>query len=773
MLTRLLKADLARGAVVTATLTALIALAATLMSAGTSLVVDSLAATSRLSTQAKLPDLVQMHTGTVDSETIDQWAATRSDIADHEVIKTLPVPRQELTINGRNQSESYSEPAFVTSPKRLDLLLDDQGNPVDPRPGEVVLPIHYRAIEAADVGDTVTVTAGGRTTTLKVVGFARDAQMNAAMITSKRLVVSPKDFSALEQQISKPEYLIEFTLAGSARPGTVINSYKEAGLPSNGINISASMIQLMNSLNTMLIVAVALVVAIVLAVVAILALRYTVLAAIESDLAQIAVLKAIGAPHSRIRSLYVIKYLTLSAVGATVGYAAGQPLAAQLEAPTTLYLGTPPRTIWSVGIPILTVLVLAAIIVGFTWLSLRRIGRISTIEALHSGTSASLRPRRQRWRLSSVRRLPVQVWLGAREALRPSNTLLLGVLALCTFTMVLPTNVSSTLSDSRVATYLGAGRADLRIDVRTGVQDLAAVEKTVDSDPRVTRHTTMLRRSYKMSTATGGWQTALIDIGDHEAFPMEYLSGRAPTTDDEIALSYSQAQDAGTKEGATVTVQTADGDKDLTVTGVYQDITNNGHTAKATFDDGAPALWQIVYADAGSTQQASALAKQLSGEYPGIQAISMNQYAAQFFGATGSQVRVVTTLACAIALGLSFLITVLFTVLIVSRERPQIGVLMALGCTRRAVAGQYLIRFGLLALVGTALGLLGASALGSPAIGAVMASRGAPDLQLLPNWWLMGLVLPGALLATVVGAVALALRRLRTMPLTMTLTAGE
>ena len=151
----------------------------------------------------------------------------------------------------------------------------------------------------------------------------------------------------------------------------------------------------------------------------------------------------------------------------------------------------------------------------------------------------------------------------------------------------------------------------------------------------------------------------------------------------------------------------------------------------------------------------------------------MNQYAAQFFGATGSQVRVVTTLACAIALGLSFLITVLFTVLIVSRERPQIGVLMALGCTRRAVAGQYLVRFGLLALTGIALGLLGASALGSPAIGMVMASRGAPDLQLLPNWWLVGLVLPGALLATVVGAVALGLRRLRTMPSTTTLTTGE
>ncbi|WP_296536424.1 FtsX-like permease family protein [uncultured Actinomyces sp.] len=774
MLTRLLKADLARGTVVAATLTALIALASMLMSAGTSLVVDSLAATSRLSTQAKLPDLVQMHAGTVDSETIDQWAATRSDIADHEVIKTLPVPRQELTINGRNQSESYNEPAFVTSPKRLDLLLDDQGNPVDPKPGEVVLPIHYRAIEAANVGDTVTVTAGGRTTTLKVVGFARDAQMNAAMIPSKRLVISSEDFSTLEQQIAEPEYLIEFILADGARPGSVINSYKEeAGLPSNGQDLSASMIELANSLNTMLIVAVALVVAIVLAVVAMLALRYTVLAAIESDLAQIAVLKAIGAPHSRIRSLYVIKYLALSAVGATVGYAAGQPLATKLEAPTTLYLGTPPRTVWSVGIPILAVLVLAAVIVGFTWLSLRRIGRISAIEALRSGTSASLRPRRQRWRLSGVRRLPVQVWLGAREALRPSNALLLGVLALCTFTMVLPTNVSTTLSNPQVATYLGVGQADLRIDVRTGVQDLATVEKEIDSDPRVTQHTTVLRRSYKMSTSRGGWEPVIIDIGNHGAFPMKYISGHRPTTDDEVSLSYSQAKATGAKEGSTVTVQTADGDKDLTVTGVYQDITNNGKTAKATFDDGAPALWQVIYADTHSTGQASAFARDLNERYPGVQAIGMNQYASQFFGATGSQVHRITMMACAIALGLSFLITVLFTVLIVSRERPQLGVLLALGCTRGAIARQYLIRFGVLALTGIALGLLGSFTLGASAIGAVMSSRGAPDPQLLPNPWLVGLLLPGALLATVIGAVALALRRLRTMSLSTSLSTSE
>lgn len=46
----------------------------------------------------------------------------------------------------------------------------------------------------------------------------------------------------------------------------------------------------------------------------------------------------------------------------------------------------------------------------------------------------------------------------------------------------------------------------------------------------------------------------------------------------------------------------------------------------------------------------------------------MNQCAAQSFGATGSQARIAAALACAIALGLSFLITMLFTVPIASRE---------------------------------------------------------------------------------------------------------
>ena len=760
MLTRLLKADLARSAVVAATLTALIALAAALVSASTSLIVDTTSATTRLSQRAKAPDLIQMHTGQVSSREIDDWAATRSEITDHEVIKTLPVPRQELWINGASQADSYQEPAFVTAPQRIDLLLDEDGNPIHPGPGQVALPIHYRAVGAADVGDTITVDAGDWQMDLEVVGFLRDAQMNAPMVPSKRLVVSPEDFASLEEHISDPEYLIEFALADSARPRAVIDAYKEAGLPSTGISVDSSMVLLMNALSTMLIAAVALVVALMLAVVAMLALRYTVLAAIEADLAQIAVLKAIGAPQHRIRRLYLLKYLTLTLAGAAVGYAAGLPLASALGAPALLYLGTPPTTVWSVGLPIAMVVGLAGTIVGFTRTTLRRLDRVSAVQALRSGTSGALRRRRHRWRLAASRRMPVQQWLGVREALRPSNALLLGILALCTFTMVLPVNVATTLDGPRIATYLGVGETDLRIDVRTGTQDLGAVESALTADDRIAKHATVLRRGYKMRAPGGDWESVLIDIGDHGAFPMKYMSGRAPTGQDEVALSYNQARATGSEVGSTVTVSTSQGDRDLTVTGVYQDITNNGSTAKATFDDGAPALWQIIYADMQDKSQEAAVADDLHRDLPGVQVTAMSDYTSQFFGATTAQVRIIAAMACAVALGLSFLITVLFAVLVLSRERRQVGVLRALGCTRRAVAGQYLTRFGVLALAGTALGLLLASTLGETAIGAVLGSRGAPNMVLLPRPWLVGLVLPAALVATVTGAVALALRRL-------------
>lgn len=768
MLLRLLKADLARGRAVAAVMVALVALAATLASASASLIIDTVSAVDRLSERARVPDLVQMHTGEADSRAIAEWADSRADVEDYMVMRTLPVPRAQLSIGGAIQAASYLEPAFVTAPERIDLLLDENGERVLPDPGQVYLPIHYKAVGIAEAGDTVTVDTGEWRIDLRVAGFLRDAQMNAAMVPSKRLVVNPEDFSSLDEHIAEPEYLIEFDLADGASAAAVSEQYKAAGLPSTGIAVTASQIQLMNALSTMLIAAVALVVAGVLAAVAVLALRYTVLAALETDLPQVAVLKAIGAPQAGIRRLYLLKYAVIAAVGGGVGYALSHLLASSLLAPTTLYLGTPPATVGGAVGPVLVAAGLVAVVVGSAWLVLRRLGRISAVEALRSGTSGrSGRPRR-RWRLSRARLLGPHAWLGVREALRPANALLLGVLALCAFTAMLPMNVSTTLADPRSATYLGVGQADLRVDARAGVADIEEIAQDFAADPRIAKHVVIMRRDYTMLNKDGAWASVLIDIGDHSAFPVNYMSGREPLNDQEIALSHSQAAEAGAAIGATVTVKGSHGERDLAVVGVYQDITNNGLTAKAVFDDSTPALWQLMYADVAGGEDAREVARDLAREHPGAQVVEMGEYASQFFGVAQSQVNVLAAMALAISLGLAFLITALYSVLVLARERGRIAVLRALGSTVRSIAGQYFTRFGVVAAIGVSLGVAMAMTAGEWAVGLVLANRGAPDLHLLADPLLIGVVVPTALLSATAVAVGLALRPLPSITLTDT-----
>lgn len=170
----------------------------------------------------------------------------------------------------------------------------------------------------------------------------------------------------------------------------------------------------------------------------------------------------------------------------------------------------------------------------------------------------------------------------------------------------------------------------------------------------------------------------------------------------------------------------------------------------------------------GGREDAGEAAEDLAREHPGAQIVRMGEYASQLFGATQSQVDVLAAMALAVSLGLAFLITALYSVLVLARERGRIAVLRALGSTVRSVAGQYFMRFGLVAVIGVALGVAMAATAGERAVGLVLANRGAPDLHLLADPLLMGVVVPAAVLCATAVAVGLALRPLPSMTLTDT-----
>ena len=96
-----------------------------------------------------------------------------------------------------------------------------------------------------------------------------------------------------------------------------------------------------------------------------------------------------------------------------------------------------------------------------------------------------------------------------------------------------------------------------------------------------------------------------IETGDFSVFPLNYLEGSAPDSEGEISLSHANASQDGLnkKVGDEVVVKVGGTEKTLKVSGIYQDITNGGKTAKAHTSLGVneeAVLWYILYMDLAS-----------------------------------------------------------------------------------------------------------------------------------------------------------------------------
>ncbi len=142
---------------------------------------------------------------------------------------------------------------------------------------------------------------------------------------------------------------------------------------------------------------------------------------------------------------------------------------------------------------------------------------------------------------------------------------------------------------------MGIGNYDLHIQLRNIFEKTDEIVKTIDSDSAVSKYTVLTTKTYKVKTSNGSKENIKVELGDHSAFPIEYSKGRAPVRDDEIALSVIYASEMGKKVGDVIALVIEGKEKDLTVTGIYSDVTNGGKTAKGVFtDNSVNIMWNIV-----------------------------------------------------------------------------------------------------------------------------------------------------------------------------------
>ncbi len=673
------------------------------------------------------------------------------------MLEFLNVDGAQIIFEERSLANNVQDNGFSIQSEKFDYLLDLDGNVINVSDGELYVPICYMRDNTAKVGDKAVISGKEFT----VAGFLRDSQMNSTLSSSKRFLVSKNDYSELKS-LGSMEYLIEFRLKDLSALGAFETTYNSAGLEANGPTITHRLFKTINAISDGMMIAVILLVSVLVVVIAFMCIRFTLLAKIEDDYREIGVMKAIGLPVFDIKKIYLAKYAAIAVAGCILGFALSFVFRGMLLENIRLYMGESENSSLALLFGIIGVLLVFLAIVAYVSGVLRRFRNISAAEAIRFGTSQEKSAGAKHFCLSRNRLFETNIFLGVKDVLARKSlyTTMLAVLVISTFIIIVPQNLHNTISSKSFITYMGIGSYDLRIDIQQthNISEKAAeISKTMSSDSAISKHVVLTTKTFNAKTEDGSEESIKVELGDHLIFPLEYSQGRAPVSEDQIALSVINADELGKKVGDVIALVIEGKEKNLTVCGIYSDITNGGKTAKAVFtDNSAGTMWCAIGVELTDKALVGEKVSEYADWFDFAKISGIDEYITQTFGSTISSIEKASFAAIAVALIITVLVTLLFMKLLVAKDRYSIAAMKAFGFTNSDIRAQYITRSVLVLIVGIVLGTLLANTLGEVLAGMVISSFGASSFKFVVNPFSAYLLCPlmmvcSVLIATIMG----------------------
>ncbi|MBU0956743.1 MAG: ABC transporter permease [Spirochaetes bacterium] len=767
MYVRLLYNEVRKNPLVTFTSVLFVCAAALLVSLAAILTIHLAGAVDGMMTRGKTPHFMQMHAGTLDTGRMETFARSLEGVADFQVLEFLNLDGSKFIFSRadgtvKTLADSVQDNGLVVGSLRFDLLLDLDGKLIEPKDGEVYLPIAYIEEGLAATGDILTVA--GRL--LRIAGALRDSQMQSMLASSKRFLVSDTDFAALKSAGSI-EYLIQFRLHDPDQLGAFAAEYAAAGLEANGPAVTYPLFRMMNGLSDGLMIALILLVSALVLAIAFLCIRFTLLAKIEDDYREIGVMKAIGLRVGDIKRIYLIQYLAIAAAGCLAGYLLSLLFLEALLANIRLYMGHSANGYLAPLLGGLSVILVFLAVLAYVNGVLNRFRKIAPAQAVRFGMAQDQKTAGRRFRLRNNSLLDTNLILGIKDVVSRKSlyATMLIVLALAAFIIIVPQNLHTTVSSPSFVTYMGIGQSDLYLgiqqteNIRLKTAELALY---MERDPEVLDFVVMNTVNTRVFLPDGSEERLLVELGDHSVFPLVYNEGRAATAlgstavRPELALSVLSASGLGVRTGDSITLLW-DGQKtEFSVCGIYSDVTNGGRTAKAVYpNDSVDLMWSTVSVRLADNADRSSKVIEYSQKFPYAKVADIDEYFRQAFGHTADAIGKSVSVSIAVALSLALLIILLFMRLLVVKDRYPIAVMKAFGYTNSDIRRQYLARSLFVLVLGVLVGTVLANTAGEALAGALISSFGVATFRFVVNPIYAYILSPLALSVAVLAATVL------------------
>ncbi len=673
------------------------------------------------------------------------------------------------------EQESFFEKTqlVTTLPRTQNLVYDLNDQPFYVRNGTVALPHTMQSITGAKIGDKMRIISPmGRIYEFEIAQFYKEPSASFLF----RYILSDADYAVLAEDAPLLTDIYAVMIKnGNVEPlDQALTALRTKGIVPMEHPLWAVMLGYgMNDnyvLNYVLTVFIMLV-SVFMLIIILMTIRFTMISALSEEEKEIGMMRAMGIDSVSFRWLFAAKYIAFAVIGGIVGILAGYPLSRIVS---KLFAGgiTLPQPWEMILVGAASTVLMMLAIIGFSMLVMRRIKRISVMDAIHGENRGERFGKSSRLLLHRRGKMPVPVYLGLSDILtRFKRYVFLLIASTLGASMILLTGY---LYDSVVcldfAKYAIIYRADFFPDFNDDM--MKAYEERENAEGKtfwevfneeldengIAAHVHL--NSYTNGELlTGGTTDCSVFFNYEEPEMLQFCEGQAPVLGNEAAMSSYTARQRGIRVGDEVDVSVLEyAESRLSSSMVRQKVIITGLIDM--MEAGTPTLIMGKEYDRGVELDTTYYALTIDSEDKQAEFDKMvdlfhghmmttEEYVHRTMETYDLPLRLLRDVVTGTVIFVTILLTILYMNIFISEDTPEIALLRCMGFSEKNVRTAQLVRMLTLTVFSAAASILLLKTVGTVFVDVLFRVVGLSGFRFLPMPELTCCIMPVILLVSV------------------------
>lgn len=749
MFFRILKNELKRKRTMNIILFLFIAMATMFLASSVSNLVTVNGAVDYFLSISKVPDSFAISLVEGDVDVIESYLRDCDKVSEYEVIDSFNITNERISIveaaNAPDKKYERTNTLCVQEvPKGFMKVFDQWDNPIQLNPGEIAFAKLEAEENGLQLGDRVSIKIGEVEQEFTIAAITKDAVFGSAMMGFKRLFICKEDFERFADQKDLTHvktYCFYFEDKKAFHTEWQKQNFNVIAMVDKE---TLSMCYVFD----MLIAGILIIVSICLILIAFMVLRFTIVFTLQEDYREIGIMKAIGLKDAGIKGVYLVKYFAIAVLAALVGVVGSFPFGRMLVKQSIVNM-----VVNQAGQNVLLHMVCAIAVIGIVLLfsnaSANSLKKFSAIDAIRNGSNGERYQAKNRIRLWKRNRMKPELYMACNDILSNPKRFMVLTITFCigALLILLPLSALHTLTGTGIISLFGLDPSDVYIE--NGKADDYVAVKSVDyilEDLEEMKNTLQEHGIHAQIGVDLGYMIpcyakdeetlvsyfTIQETGEWER-SYDFLEGREPVAEDEIAITDVTAKEMGVTIGDTLTYQYNDRTQKFIITGIYQSLMNMGNGFRVSraakldtaYMSGFPCI-QIEVPDMES-KEAYVRIKEV---FPDYVVRTDLEFVDSMTGGITDTIQMVMYLLTIVVLTINSLITALMMKAMMAKERGDIALLKSIGFSNKNIRAWQIDRILLILVFAIVLGTLLSKILAPVTMGPIFAMMGANKVHL-------------------------------------------